>query len=65
MGDRIDVRILQGAEHAIGDLLARLLLAEMDAGHHPIGLGQHFVGKVQPAAFENIDLDALEHRNAA
>ena len=45
--------------YAAGDLLARLLLAEMDAGHDPIGLGEHFVGNVEPAAFENIDLDAL------
>ena len=50
---------------AAGDLLARLVLAVVDAGDDPIGLGQHVVGQVQPAAFENIDLDALEDRDAA
>ena len=64
MGDRRDVRILQGLDHPAGDLLARLLLAVVDAGHDPIGLGQHVVGQVEPAAFENVDLDALEHRDA-
>ena len=48
-----------------GDLLARLLLAVVDAGHDPIGLGQHVVGQVEPAAFEDIDLDALQHGDAA
>jgi len=42
-------RVLQGVEHAAGDLVARLLLAEMDAGHDPIGLGEHVVGQVEPA----------------
>ena len=37
----------------------------MDAGHDPIGLGQHVVGQVQPAAFENVDLDALQDGDAA
>ena len=51
-------------DHPAGNLLARLLLAVMDAGHDPIGLGQHVVGQVEPAAFEDIDLDALEHGDA-
>ena len=64
MGKARDVRIGQGAEHAAGDLLARLLLAVMDAGDHPIGLGQHVVGQVEPAALEDVDLDAFEDRDA-
>ena len=61
MGDGRNVGIGQGPDHAAGDLLARLVLAVVDAGHHPIGLGQHVVVQVESAAFEDIDLDALEH----
>ena len=49
----------------VGDLLARLFLAVVDAGHDPIGLGQHVVGQVQPALLQDVALDALEHREAA
>ena len=42
------------AEDAVGDLVARLVLAIMDAGHDPVGLGQHVIGQVEPALFQNV-----------
>ena len=32
----------------------------MDAGDDPIGLREHIVVEVEPAAFEDVDLNALE-----
>ena len=48
--------------HALRDLLARLVLAVVDAGHDPIGLGQHVVVQVESALLQNVDLDALAAR---
>ncbi len=62
MGDDGDVWILERAEDAIGDLFARLLLAVVDAGDDPVGLGQHVVGQVHAAFFEDVALDAFEDR---
>ena len=62
MGDDRDVRVLERAENAVGDLLARLLLAVVDAGDDPVGLGQHVVGQVHAAFFEDVALDAFEDR---
>ena len=56
--------ILQRVDDALGDLLARLVLAVVDAGHDPVGLGQHVVVQVEPALFQDVDLDSLEHREA-
>ena len=61
MGDDRDVRILECTEDAFGDLLARLILAVMDAGHDPIGFGEHIVRQVHAAFFEDVALDAFEH----
>ena len=60
MGDDRDVRIFDCAEDAVGDLLARLLLAVVDAGDDPVGLGQHVVGQVHAAFFQDVALDAFE-----
>ena len=60
MGDDRDMRIFQRAENPLGDLLARLLLAVVDAGDDPIGFGQHVVGQVHAALFEDVALDAFE-----
>ena len=57
-----DVRVFERAENAVGDLLARLLLAVVDAGDDPIGLGQHIVRQIHAAFFEDVALDAFEDR---
>ena len=59
-----DVRVLDRAEDPLGDLLPRLLLAVVDAGDDPVGLGQHVVGQVHAAFFQDVALDALEQREA-
>ncbi len=64
MGDRRNVRILQGRQDPLRDPLARLVLPEVDTGHDPIGLGQDVVGQVQPAVLQDVDLDSLENREA-
>ena len=61
MGDDRDVWILERAENPLGDLLARLLLAVVNAGDHPIALGQHIVRQIHAALFEDVALDAFEH----
>ena len=60
MRDRGDGGILDRAQDALHDLVARLLLAVMDAGQHPIGLGEHFVRQVHAARFQNVALDAFQ-----
>ena len=61
MGDGRDIRIGQRSENALRDLLARLVLAVMDAGHDPIGLGQHVVRQVEAASFQDVDFNPFEH----
>ena len=60
-----NVWVVQRVEHAAGDTIARLSLAIMHAGDDPIGFGQQIVGQIEPTLFEDVDLDALQHGNAA
>ena len=51
----------QRLEHAFGHLPPRHPLAAVDAGLHPVQLGQHVVGQVEPAVGEDVALDPAQH----
>src|SRR5262245_24323418 len=65
MSDDADVRILERAENAVGDLLPRLLLAVVDAGEDPIGLSQHVVGQIHAPFLQDVAFDAFEEYKAS
>src|SRR5205085_5767684 len=64
MSDHRYVRIVKSTEDAVGDLLARLLLAVVDAGDDPVGLSEYVVGQVHAAFFQDVALNALEQGEA-
>ena len=61
MGNGTNVRILERADHALRDPLARLILSVVYAGHDPIRFGQHGIRQVEPATLEDVHFDAFEH----
>ena len=58
MGDGRNMRIGQGIDDAFCDLITGLILAVVDAGDDPIGVGQHLVVEVETSAFEDVAFDA-------
>ncbi len=60
MCDRGRVRVFDGAEQPVGNLLTRLVLAVVDAADDPVGLGQNIVGQIKFTVFQDIQFDTLQ-----
>src|SRR5262249_42979897 len=55
-----DVRVLERADRASGELVARLPLAAVDRGLHPVEPDEHVVGEVELSVGANVALDPGE-----
>ena len=54
------MRVAQRLLHALGHLAPRHPLAAVDARLHPVELGEHVVGQVEPPVREDVALDAAQ-----
>ena len=54
------MRVAQRLLHARGHLRARHPLAAVDARLHPVELGEHVVGEVEPAVGQDVALDPAQ-----
>ena len=63
VADHRHVRVLDRLDDPGRDPVAGLVLAVVEAGHHPVGPGEHLVGQVEASLLEHVDLDPLEHRD--
>ena len=65
MPEDMDVRILRGADDAIGHLRFVVAEALMDARHHDLEVRQHIIGKVEFAIRQDVHLAAGEQAKIA
>ena len=60
VAEAADVRVAQRLLDALGHLPPRHPLAAVDAGLHPVELGEDVVGEVEPAVGEDVALDPAQ-----
>ena len=60
MAEAADVRVAERLLDARGHLAPRHPLAAVDARLHPVELGEHVVGQVEPAVGQDVALDPAQ-----
>ena len=64
VGEDVEVRVVHRAQHALGLLRGRQLELAVDRRDDEVELAEDVVRQVELAVLQDVDLDALQHRDA-